>query len=65
LQIGHAKARSQVVDALCREEWSVLATLGQASVSAMLASALAVWESTATAVCQVARSAAVYDVLLV
>lgn len=57
------------MDAMCREEWSVLATLGQASVSAMLqlpmASALTVWESTATTVCQVARSVAVYNVLLV
>jgi hypothetical protein len=35
LQIGHTEARSQVVDALCRDERGVLAALGRAIVATL------------------------------
>ncbi|XP_066307041.1 protein ARABIDILLO 2-like isoform X1 [Miscanthus floridulus] len=64
LQIGHAEAKGRAVDglldALRRDERSVLAALGRASVSAMVqlltASAPVVREKAATVVCQAAES---------
>lgn len=73
LQIGHAEARGRAVDALLdalrRDERGVLAALGRSSVSALVqlltASAPAVREKAATAVCQVAGSGAASEALLV
>lgn len=62
LQIGHTEARSQVVDALCRDERGVLAALGRAIVATLVqlltASAPAVREKDATTVCHVVGSTA-------
>ncbi|KAL6907726.1 hypothetical protein ACP4OV_002765 [Aristida adscensionis] len=64
LQIGHTEAKSRAVDglleALHRDERSVLAVLGRANVSAMVqlltAPAPAVREKAATVICQLAES---------
>jgi len=73
LQIGHPEAKSRAVDglldALRRDERSVLAALGRASVAAMVqlltASAPVVREKAATVVCQVAESGGACEALLV